>query len=309
MLVALTPVATAAQTPSDLFAACMAQSTAQSGCRVTSVAPIVVAGQLGVLSAGGAPVAGTASNLGTRAPSGPRVAFAARASMLHAGAPDLTDFSGQRERSFLARGFHIDAAAGVFDGFRLMPTVGGFLSVDLTARAGLVFLPESEDFSGNVRSYSLGARVGIFREGFTVPGVSVSVARHFPGPVTYGPSAAALGDNSRVLVDVAVTSWRATVGKDLYAVEFLAGVGIDDHSGNATLRMPQGLGPVTEVAGDVAGTRWVYFGSAARTFSIVLTLAIEAGWVGGFDATTAPTGVYDISSGSPFGAFSFRLTI
>lgn len=225
---------------------------------------------------------------------------------MRGSAPDLSDSSGQSERTFLARGFHIDATAGIFDGFRIMPTVGGFLSVDLTARAGMLFLPASEDFSGNVRSYSLGARVGVFREGFTVPGVSVSVARHFPGSVTYGPTTAGGSD---ALVDVGVTSWRATVGKDLYAVEFLAGVGFDDHSGTTTLRIAQGLAGSTEVTGDVEGGRWLYFGSVARTFSIVLTLALEGGWAGGFDASTAPSGVYDVSSGAPFGAFSLRLTI
>jgi len=271
-----------------------------------SVAPIVLGGHVGALASGGSAVAGTASNLGTRAPAGPRLAFSVRASALHGGAPDLSDATGQDERSFVARGLHVDAAAGVFDGFRIMPTVGGFLSLDLMARAGILFLPASEGFSQNVNSFSLGARVGVFREGFTVPGVSVSVARHFPGTVTYGTTTA--GGN-QALVDVGVTSWRATVGKDLYAVEFLAGVGIDDHSGTTTLRVRQLLGPSTQVTGDVEGSRWLYFGSMARTFSIVLTLAVEGGWAGGFDASTAPAGVYDISNGSPFGAFSLRLTI
>ena len=294
------------QTPDDLNAACLIQTGMLQECRVASVAPIVVAGHLGFLSGAGSQVAGTASNLGTRVSSGPRLSFSARTSLLHAGAPDLSDPQGQRERSFLAQAFHVDATAGVFDGFRIMPTVGGFLSLDLTARAGLLFLPVEDHFSENVRSWSLGARVGIFREGFTVPGVSVSVARRFPGAVTYGDFGR--GDAAEVLVDVSVTSWRATIGKDLYAIEFLAGVGIDDHSGTTTVRLP-GLGFSTTVPGDVEGSRWLWFGSAARTFSIVLTLAVEAGWAGGFDATTAPTGVYDVSNGSPFGAFSLRLTI
>ena len=42
---------------------------------------------------------------------------------------------------------------------------------------------------------------------------------------------------------------------------------------------------------------------------VVLTLAVEGGWAGGFDPTTSPPGTYDVSNGSPFGSFSLRLTL
>ena len=131
-----------------------------------------------------------------------------------------------------------EIALGLFDGVRLFPTVGGFLSLDAFGRTAFLLLPESEGFSGGTRAYTAGVRVGIFREGFTIPGVSVSASRRFVGSVDLGGTA----DPSSVTVDPSVTSFRATVGKDLFAVEWLAGFGWDDFSGDATVRAADGFG-------------------------------------------------------------------
>ena len=100
-------------------------------------------------------------------------------------------------------------------------------AVDAFGRAAFLLLPESEGFSGSTTAYSAGVRVGIFREGFTIPGVSISLSRRFLGDVDLGTS----GDPSSVTVDPSVTSFRATAGKDLFAVEWLAGFGVSDPTG------------------------------------------------------------------------------
>src|SRR5690606_2935207 len=69
----------------------------------------------------------------------------------------------------------LDGAAGVFRGFSPLPTVGGVGSLDVLAGIGLVFPPTGAGFRGGSKgTWALGARLGILRESFTFPGVSVT---------------------------------------------------------------------------------------------------------------------------------------
>jgi hypothetical protein len=219
--------------------------------------------------------------------------------------PDLTDPAALGETGFVATSAHAEIALGLFDGVRLLPTVGGFLSVDAFGRAAFLFLPESQGFGGGSSSYAAGVRVGIFREGFTIPGVSVSASRRFVGSVDLGSSA----DPASVSVDPSVTSFRATVGKDLFAVEWLAGIGWDDFGGDVTLRAADGLGSSATSSGSIDDVRRVYFASAAMTFSLVLNVALEGGWAQGYDPAAAYAGSYDPTSGNAFGSLALRLIL
>ncbi|MDA1104716.1 MAG: hypothetical protein O2956_14105 [Gemmatimonadetes bacterium] len=293
-----------AQTPDELAAICSGIGGLPGACAATSVASQAVLGGVGLLAGFGSEVSGTASNLGTRVGGGPRLSFSIRAGAVHMGMPDIeADPSGLTTRTFMAPAVHMGVGVGLFDGFRLMPTVGGFLSTDAFVQTSFLSLPQGEGFVGGTRSYSVGVRVGVFREGFTIPGVSVSVARRFSGEVEYG------SDGASMVLDPVVTSLRATIGKDLYAVEFLAGVGWDEYTGDTDLRVPTALGAYVTPSGTMSGSRRLYFGSAAMTLSIVLTVSVEGGWGQGFDPSSAYSGAFDPTKGAPFGSFSLRLTL
>jgi hypothetical protein len=271
------------------------------------VAARSLVGHLAIASGLGSEVAGTASNLGRRVSGKPRVAVSARLGTVRAGLPDLADPSALREVSFFVPTVHADVALGLFDGFRIMPTVGGFLSLDVFGQASLALLPGDVGFNGRATGLGIGARVGIFRESFTLPGVSVSVSRRYPGSPTLG--SVADGDPAQLGVDAAVTSFRATVGKDLFAVEVLAGVGWDDASADAAFAVSTGLGGPATGVGRIDASRRLYFLGAATSFNLVFSLSAEAGLASGFDPVSGYTGAFDPTGASFFGSLALRLTI
>ncbi|MDH3272471.1 MAG: hypothetical protein OEN56_14125 [Gemmatimonadota bacterium] len=294
-----------AQEPSEIASSCEASGGDPARCLAAAVGGYALQGHVSLLASVGSPIPGTASNLGTRVGGGPRLSFFARALTSKWGGPDPGNVL--QESSPLVRAIQLGGAAGVFDGFRLMPTVGGFLATDVFIDGTFMSPSEADGFSGSFRSYGLGVRIGVLREGFTVPGVSLSVARRFSGTVGAGDLDA--GDDVRFTIDPAVTSVRAAVSKDLFAIELLAGVGWDDFEADATIGVSDGLGSSFQGAGSMAGSRRLFFGSAAMTFSLVLTLALDVGWAEGVGDVPGWSGAFDPGSGSLHGGLSARLVL
>ena len=305
-LLAGAPANARAQTLEAVEDACVVAGGDADACTVAAVAARSLAGHLGTLSAFGSHVPGTASTVGSRIGSAPRVSASLRAGGLNAGLPDVTDPSGTTESRFFAPVVHLGVAAGVFDGFSPMPTVGGLLSLDLFGQAGFLSLPRDDGFSGGVRVLALGARVGILRESFTLPGVSVSVARHWPQRVRLdGPDP---DEPVGLVLDAAITSVRMTVGKDLFGVGVLAGAGWDDHSADATLRVSDGGTGRAVAQGVLEADRRSYFVGASKSF-IVVQMSAEAGWVHGFGPVEPLTDTaFDPAGGSLFGSVALRFT-
>jgi hypothetical protein len=187
-----------------------------------------------------------------------------------------------------------------------MPTVGGFLATDVFGGGSIVLLPSDAGFVGNAKSYGVGVRVGIFREGFSIPGLSVSWARRFSGAIEVGEPGVS---PSAFEVEPSITSIRATIGKDIHAVELLAGMGWEEYIGTSILEVNDGFGGRGSALGDMSGSRRLYFGSAAMTFSILLTLSLEGGWAEGLEAIPGYSGEYDPAGGAAFGSASIRLTL
>ena len=305
LVTALLTTPVAAQSPATLGARCVDAGGDVDPCLAGATAAYSFSGHASLQSGLGSPIPGSASALGTRVGGGPRLAFFGQ---LSASSWDLPDLARPlAERSSWVPSFRVGAAAGLFDGFRIMPTVGGFLATDVFADASLHLPSGSAGLDGNVSSLSAGARIGVFREGFTVPGVSVSVARRIFGESSYGDLLT--GDLAGVAVDPAVTSIRAMVSKDLFAVELLAGVGWDDFSGDTTLEVTDGSGGLTTVTGPVEGSREIFFASASMTFSLVFSLTVEGGWAGGLSPVPAYVADHDPSGGTGFASLSARLVL
>lgn len=262
-------------------------------------------GALQSAAAGGAPTAGTASTLGQRVPGSPRVAVGGGIIAHRVTLPGLAGRSPDGvaplpEVSGTVVGFRGSAVAGVFQGFSRGPTVGGILAVDLLGNAGWLSLPGSVGFREGVAMWGIGARVGIFRESFTLPGISVSAVRHGVGRARVGDP----GDPA-VSFDTGGWSFRGVIGKDLAGFGLHAGGGVNRAHGHLSLH--DGAGPPVFRVEGVPTTRPVLFAGATYTH-LVFQLTGEAGWSGGEEAVSGrPPGSLDPGKGQLFGQLQGRI--
>ena len=96
---------------------------------------------------------------------------------------------------------------------------------------------------------------------------------------------------------------RSTVGKDLFAVGVMAGVGYDWFGGAAILRVPE-----SAAVEDFEARRTVVFGGASMNF-LVVQLSAEAGVTRGFQPVAGYVGPFDPRGSTFFGSLAFRLTL
>jgi hypothetical protein len=224
------------------------------------------------------------------------------------GVPDPSDPNGSQGVSAWTPVIQAGLGLGIFDGFRLLPTVGGVLSLDVVGHGSFLFLSDGSGFDGRADVLSLGARVGLLRESFTLPGVSVSLTRRFSGSVRLGD--ADVGDPSEVTVDPSVTALRVTVSKDLYAFGVMAGMGWDDFSSDTRMRVTNGVGGVAPASGSLDGRRRLYFASVSKQLGVLAWMTLEGGWADGFDPVTGYVGTgFDPTKRSPFGSFTLLLKL
>jgi hypothetical protein len=173
---------------------------------------------------GGNPVPGASSTLGMRIGSWPRVTVGLRWTSVVA---EQYVHSGTTEtRNEGTRSVSVDGAIGLFSGFTIAPALGGVGSVDLLLSAGKV--TRTEAFTGEPPSYAAGVRIGVLRESFTTPGVSVSANYRKVGDFHTGlasprffvpPMFEATGNR--------VLSLRFITGKRLFGLGANVGVGYD----------------------------------------------------------------------------------
>lgn len=291
------PGAASAQRPTDLASSCTGVGGSSAGCLAAAVAADALLGALAIGTVAGNPVDGTATTLGRRVGGGVKPAFSLRVQRAGSSMPNLDDaaFATSEYGVTAVRG---GVAVGLYDGARIMSTVGGFMSVDAFAHLSWVLLPEAPGFERDPSAVSLGVRVGILREGFTVPGIALSVSRSWIGASSVDGSAASAS------VDPTVTALRATIGKDIGGFEVLGGWGWDDRSGDVELSAT-GSAAVTGVLDQ---NRQQWFAGVSRTFGIVLTFGGEVGRVGGGEAVSAlPTAF--LPGGRWYGAIFGRLSL
>jgi hypothetical protein len=309
MAAVLVPAGTAAQTPGEIRDRCVGEfGGGIDRCTDVAVGARALTGSTTLLAGWGSEVPGSASTLGTKIRSRPRWSSAVRAGAMSVGLPDIFDqgTGSASDVSFMVPSVQVALAAGVLDGFSPMPTVGGVFALDLFGSFSVTMPPSAQGFRGSGTSASLGARVGLLRESFTLPGVSVAVSHRFVGTTAMGD--VALGDPASIELDPSVTSVRATLGKDLFGVGVLAGVGWDHASSDAILQL-QGVDPdPIRIATPLDARRRLYFGAASLNF-LLLQLSLEGGWAEGYPAVPGGAGsTFDAAAGSPFGGLSLRFT-
>ncbi|HEX2092513.1 MAG TPA: hypothetical protein VHG28_08940 [Longimicrobiaceae bacterium] len=308
--------------------------------------------QLGILLAGGNPTLGTASTGGIRLGVLPRVSATAKANLVFIRLPDiLAESSGSAvQRLNDVAGIPAPAlsgtvSVGVYPGVSLAPTVGGFGAVDLLGSA--TWLPLStfdvEGFSdGSVPefAYGLGARVGILRESFTMPGISVSLMYRSLGRLAYGNVCEQTGlggvteerngyvvqaglcqgggDPGEFEVDLTDWSARGAVSKRLLGVGVTAGVGYDRFGSDVGFGLRTAC-PVAESPGCFARFRGMeldndrWSGFVDGSFSLLLaTVAVEVGWLQGEEPLPSFRNLaseFDPKDGTFFGSIGLRLAL
>jgi len=270
------------------------QASAQSECWISATvsecnaiaqhAQMAQAGA-GIAFAGGNPVPGASSTLGMRIRRIPRITVAVRGTGAFMNLQSVrTENSGDGEKG-IARTINLDAAVGLLSGWSIAPTIGGFGSLDLVASVGRLSMPDEFSEAGN--SWAIGARLGILRESFTAPGLSVTGMYRSIGDMRYNTTEACevdACDATYELADNSVMSVRAVVGKRLFVLGANAGVGYDTFSGQPSVLLGSiGGGTYPELEQD----RFTAFANIAWTM-LLLNIVVEGGYQRGNGEFEAP---------------------
>ena len=302
-------------------------------CAIVAQAVDAAQPQLGILLAGGNPILGTASTGGVRLGLIPRVSLTGRVNVVAARLPDIREAADGRADQFAVPAPAVGAnlSIGLTQGFSVAPMIGGFGAIDLLGSVSVLPLSLLEDFGDNAFSWGAGARVGLVRESFVTPGVSVSLMYRDLGDVSFGEvcsgTEAPVGDNRSTCtttdddfgeVEFGLSNWsaRAAVSKRLLGLGLTAGVGYDKFDTDASFAFRAPGPPVgTEQVyrfNDIAvdNDRWSAFLDASFTI-LVASLVGEVGWMQGSDPIEGfpSTSDFDAGEGTWFGSVGFRLSL
>lgn len=356
LLLATTGTAVSAQN-SDIAAPCMrlgptAPAAASEWCIQAAQAASSAQPQLGILIAAGNPLLGAGrAGSGFRLGILPQASITGKLSLAGVRLPEIrasqpaggADFG---EVEFVAPALTGTAMVGLLPGVNLAPTAGGVGSVDLIAQA--TYLPfETFNTPGlGERSpdlaYGLGARIGIVRESFVLPGVSVSGMYRRLGKVAFGnvcqgtvqittrdfgqaytfeeglcvaPSemSGVPGDPGEFAFDLSNTSVRAVVSKRRLPVGIAAGIGYDQWQSHLAFGFRAPNDPRFFRASDVDLSSGLFsaFANGVLTLPFV-SFALEVGWLGGGDNLAgfdAGRSEFDPTSGIWFGSMGVRLSL
>ena len=313
----------------------------QSRCASVAQAVDAAQPQLGILMAGGNPTLGTASTGGVRLGILPRVSAGLRLNVVFARLPDIRE-EDSNDGVVSPDKFNVPAPAiganvslGVFPGISVAPMVGGFGAIDLLGSATVlpVSLAGVEGLEKNPVSWGAGARIGLLRESFITPGVSVSVMYRKMGDIQFGDvcegeeTAGAGGANTRTCVGggdfgeinfgLSNVSARGAVSKRLLGFGLTGGVGYDrfDTDADLAFRAPAATGAPGRTVyrfSDVAvdNDRWSAFLNGSFTL-LVGSIVAEAGWMQGQDRISGfpSRSDFDPKEGTFFGSIGARLSL
>ncbi len=232
----------------------------------------ITAQRTGIALSGGNPLLGASSTLGIRLGAIPKVSVAARVTGARLVISDEESADAADELSSIARSINADASLGIFSGFSLLPTVGGFGSIDLLGSYGKLSLSDDDRFTGDPSSWAAGVRIGILRESFTAPGISVSAMYRSIGTYSHTVGEPGIDAGTIMILDnnLAV-NLRATVGKRILMLGAVAGVGYDRFNSDAALVTPAGT-----LTQELETSATTFFGNLSWTM-LILHIVGEGG--------------------------------
>lgn len=241
--------------------------------------------ELGLVLAGGNPVLGTASPIGTKFRWLPRMFIGGRLSFVWAEIPDILNYPDVPTEpvgkiDFSVTMPQLDLSVSVFDGFMLNTTLGGFASVELLGSLGPMILPAGAGFQNDATGWGLGARIGVLRESFTAPGISVSGMYKSAGRIRYG--SVADGDDAQFSMDLDVASFRAGISKSFVAIGLAFTLGYDHYSSNVAFGVADAQGDLIPVVPesapvDLSSSRWSAFVDVSYIV-LFFNIVAEFGW-------------------------------
>jgi hypothetical protein len=309
----LLPAAAQAQA-GPLRSQCTGASTAavREFCENVADAVVILQPRAGLALSGGNPVPGTASTLGMRLGTLPRVSIGVRVTAAAVDLPPIERVDGDRNIGFPLGSINADVSVGLYQGIALLPTAGGFLSLDLLGSIGVLPLPRGEgsDDSAPV-SWAAGARLGVLRESFTLPGVSIDFMHRRPGRMSWGSPDLTEEDAFLQLTRPRVNSVRGTVGKRLFGFGLTGGLAYDRYTADVRARIRDAVVEAPERVLEIAQpamttTRTAAFGNASLTV-LILNVATELGWQRG--GTPIDDATDRLQKGGLFGGVAVRLAI
>ncbi|MBX6363750.1 MAG: hypothetical protein IRZ00_07775 [Gemmatimonadetes bacterium] len=307
-----------AQDEGRLEAECVvfSDSSARRLCNATAQAIEIAHPRVGLAFAAGNPVAGTASTLGKRIGAVPRVSAGVRGNAVYLEIPPIN----RRDKiRLLIPAVTGDVAVGLVDGLTLAPTVGGFASLDLLGSIGIVPV-SAAGFGSKPIGWGLGARLGLLRESFVTPGISVSGMYRRIGDITYGSPSLSVDSAFFRVSGYRDLSLRGAISKRLLVIGAALGVGWDRYDSDMEVRISdrdllcinraQACTQTLRVDG-FTSDRFSAFADLSWT-ALVLSVVGEIGWQQGGDAArlAEPTGFEGlVGKGTFFGSLAFRLTL
>lgn len=283
---------------------------AERFCQLIAQAIEIAQPRMGLAFTGGNPVPGTASTLGMRLGTLPRVSVAGRFTGVAVEVPQILRRQSRNEIDYFLPSFNLDGSVGILSGFSPAPTVGGVGSLDLLGSLGILPLPNDDGFDdATALSWAIGARLGLLRESFTLPGVSVSgVLRRVPD-VTFGDPQLDRTD-AFFASDLTVLSARAAVSKRVLLLGATAGVGYDHYTSDLDIgfRTPDLLGfeEFRVRFEDFENDRFSAFLNLSWTL-LILHAVGELGWQEGADRVRGVS--FDADDGTFFGSLALRVSI
>jgi hypothetical protein len=284
----------------------------QQFCENVADATVILQPRVGIGLSGGNPVPGTPSTMGKRLGTVPRLSLGLRVTAAAVPLPPIDRLSDTASVTFPVGSINIDGSIGLFQGIALLPTVGGFGSLDLIGSVGIMPLPRGEGFDDSAPvSWMAGARIGLLRESFTAPGVSIDLMHRRMGTVAYGTAELVEEDAFLELDRFRATSVRGTVGKRLLGYGVSGGVAWDRYTADvhARIRDATVLNPTNVLVleqSSLTTSRMSIYGNASLTI-LILNLATEFGWQRGGSPIE---GASDrLGKGGLFGGVAVRLAI
>ena len=290
-------------------AACASVTFDPAFCRTVALGVEALVPAFVVAAEGGNPVPGTASTLGMRLTSMPRWSVAGRITLAWASAPDLVVRGGSNTLQVTPAVVAINGTVGVLEGWSPLPTVGGVVSLDVLYGASVVPLLEMDGVGGSGGwSWAGGARLGLLRESFTLPGVSVSGMFRQVRSMRVGDDD--LEDTDAYFEgDVNVVSLRAAASKSILLLNVTGGVGWDRISGDIDMAYDSGAGATQVTASGAVMERVMVFGEVSYTL-MVLNFVLGGGWQEGPDPDDGALAPDDYDApGAGFASAALRISI